>query len=199
MATAMQDRLSRQIDPEQREAARKQLSFKHWLVTSEKAGGGLARWWNSYLLVHAAVGIGLGLAFQQDLSDRARSVVLPLAGVLVGLTFAWAATAISIVSSTEFRRIMVGSRQGVRGTANYYQLAILAVLSATVLWALAGLGPFRVPLGASAVAVVNKAIAMSLFGVTSFAVMECWSAVNLTRLTLLLYNTVKQSDDSKEP
>lgn len=193
MTTMIQNSGKPALDSALKEATRKELSFWHWLF----APGGRRRWLNLGLFVHLGIGVGLALVVQQDLADRARSVILPLAGVLVGLTFAWTATAITIVSSKEFRLVMEDSRQGVRGTANYFQLAILTVLASTILWAIAGLGPYNAPPSIDA-AQANLCASVALFGFTSFAVAECWSAVNLTRLTLLAYNTVRQVEEQKK-
>jgi F0F1-type ATP synthase membrane subunit c/vacuolar-type H+-ATPase subunit K len=149
------------------------------------------------LIVHAIIGFLFALVFREDLSERARSVILPLAGVLVGLTFAWSATAIGIISSKEFRRIMENSRTGIRGTANYFQLAILVVLASTILWSIAGLGPYKT-FPFISLKVAKLATSTFLFAFTSFAVTECWSAINLTRLTLLSYNLVRGIEDREE-
>ena len=175
--------------------AKAHTSFWAWMRDRSERGG-MKRWFNWTLVVHTIIGVALAYVVPGELADRAKSVVLPLAGVLVGLTFAWAATAISVVSSPEFRRIMAGSSQGVRGTANYFQLAIFVVLGSTLLWAFVGLGPFSAWPGAP-VEIVNRIAAAFLFAVTSLAIAECWSAVNLTRLTLLAFNIVRESDESK--
>lgn len=177
------------------ERARKLLGFWSWLIDPAE-GGGRRRWLTWHLVGHLFLGFVLASRFSGELSERARSVILPLAGVLVGLTFAWAATAINIVSTPEFRRAMMGSKAGVRGTANYFQFAILAVLSTTVLWAIVGLGPYNSFSGWDP-ASVNIWAARLLFAYTSFAIRECWGAINVTRLSLLSFNVVREIDESE--
>ncbi len=67
--------------------SRAYASFFGWLIASGP-GGGLRRWLNRWLLVHILVGGLISFFFHNDLAERARSAVLPMAGVLVGLTFA---------------------------------------------------------------------------------------------------------------
>lgn len=185
------------VDPRLIRQTRREYNFWFWLIAPESARGGRKRWLNWLLVAHGLIGFAFASIFRGNLPECARSVILPLAGVLVGLTFAWSATAIGIINSKEFRRIMVNSRTGVRGTANYYQLAILVALSSTVLWAIAGLGPYETPSWV-ALRTARAASATFLFAFTSFAITECWSAINLTRLTLLSYNLVQGVEDRDE-
>jgi hypothetical protein len=69
--------------------------------------------------------------------------LLPLAGIFIGLTFAWGGNAVTLMQSEEIN-ILADYRQG--GLKEYvfkFQAAIFVLLFTMVIWGLAGLDVFE--------------------------------------------------------
>lgn len=173
---------------------KREYSFWFWLIDGRK-GGGLSRWFNRWLLWHIAVGLVFSYQVHANLPDLVRSTMLPFAAALFGLTLAWVATANNFVSSTEFRRVMYGSPSGVRGTINYLQMVVYLVLLCGVYWGIVGLGPYPISPKLDAKS-VNWGVKFIGFFLTSFAILECGSSINVTRLAMLSHNVASVAEES---
>lgn len=99
----------------------------------------LVDWW---ALFHLGVGVLLAFSVKMDLATCAASVLLPLAGILVGLSFAWAGNAQALLQSGEIEELSRFHPGGYPEYVYIFQTAILAILTTLVLWGLAALRLF---------------------------------------------------------
>lgn len=150
----------------------------------------LDRW----LLLHLLVGFAIAAIVQRPLSEVATSVLLPLAGVFVGLSFAWAGNAQAILQSPEIEELM---RRHPGGRVEYvysFQASILFILIALVGWGMAGFGFPEL----SSYPIAEKTYMGALFFVASMAVRECWSVVLGAQLLILARLEIRQRSSSDQ-
>jgi hypothetical protein len=154
--------------------------FWSWL-----AGPGWNRYFNYWLLGHLAVGIAMALLVKVALSEAAKAVLLPLAGVLVGMSFAWVGNALAIAQSDEIEEMGAKNPAGYDTYVHAFQAAILVILGALVAWGLAGLGVYDEPCWWGCSDRPYFVAETLLYAIASFAVRECWGIVMGAQLMLL--------------
>lgn len=145
---------------------------------------------NGYLLIHAIVGLVLVLAVPVPLKDAANTVLFPLAGIFIGLSFAWVGNATALLQSAEIRSMVKHTDGGLLDYAYHYQVAILVLFTSLVLWGLAGLG-----IGAKWPNECHYAGKWLVYTMTSVALRECWQVVLSAQLLLICQDTIR---DAKE-
>jgi hypothetical protein len=182
----------------QRRVKARANSFWFWLLRL-----GLRRLlWNRWLIAHILVGCALAWFVPGRLSFIAGSALIPLASILVGLTFAWSGNAASLLQSVEIQR--VGAQDAGEKFRTYvftYQGALLLVLVLTTLWSLLASGIANEP------EVTNLWVRMfgrsAIFTLSSLTVRECWSACVGVQQMLLVQMDQRQAkaltDGSAEP
>lgn len=155
--------------------------FWTWLVRG-MAGGkpGYRRVINVWTAFHVGVGLALAVGTSMAISQVASGVVLPLAGILVGLAFAWAGNAQALLQTKE----LVAMGKAVPGKMyDYiytYQLAILVLIVAFVSWSIASIGVIDGILDKCVLPVESAGrllVKTFLFSVSSLAIRECWHVV----------------------
>src|SRR5690242_12776613 len=82
----------------------KPRSFWRWFFLASRRSGWrkFADWW---LLVHLVVAIMLSVLVPATLKEAASTVLLPLVGILIGLSFAWAGNAQALLQTEEIERL----------------------------------------------------------------------------------------------
>jgi len=168
--------------------------FNYWNWFFSGIGGRpdyrrLVSWW---LLVHMAVGAIVSLLVNVDLPTAANTVLLPLAGILVGLAFAWAGNAMALMQSREIERLAEEHEGGFSDYVYTYQTAILVILVTMVLWGLAGMKAFDLPQGEPIAPHAAYCVKAALFGLSSMALRECWHVVLGSQWMLLARHTIKK-------
>lgn len=63
--------------------------FWNWLFYGAGQKRGLCQFWNLWLVAHIAAGLFLAFSVQVEVSEAAKTILLPLAGIFIGLSFAW--------------------------------------------------------------------------------------------------------------
>jgi hypothetical protein len=119
---------------------RKKIKVKRywrWLLVGYEQGPGIRKFLDVWLLLHLAAGVILAYIVQVELAEAAKTILLPLAGVLVGLMFAWGGNAQAVLASDEFDDIASRHPGGVEEYAFTFQSAILCLLTTLALWGLA--------------------------------------------------------------
>lgn len=152
-------------------------SFWHWFFVGSGAGPGFRRLFDLWLVVHLAVGITLSLLVPISLESAANGLLLPLAGIFIGLSFAWGGNAQALIQTNEIMQL-AGKRKG--GFLEYlytYQLAILLILVSLTCWALAGLGIFDQVWPLEQQSCEYKVLSAVLFSLASITLRECWHVV----------------------
>lgn len=135
-----------------------------------------------WLGLHLIVGFAMARVVPLSLEDGANRVLLPLAGVLVGLCFAWGGNAQSLLQTDEILLMADHHRGGFRQYAFVYQTAVLILVTALVLWGIAGLGVFDhtwpcCDEGCRPKGLSYFGIKTGMYLVVSLAVRECWQVV----------------------
>lgn len=173
------------------------LSFWHWFFRGSGGRPGLLRFWNRWLLAHIAVGIVLAVLVKADLQTAANAVLLPLAGIFVGLSFAWAGNAQALLQSAEMEEVAKHHEGGFAEYVFVFQTAILTILIALVLWGLAGLGVFDQHSPATEHRIVYNILKAVLFAVSSLTLRECWHVVLGAQWMLLVQQELKKARETK--
>jgi hypothetical protein len=171
------------------------LSYWHWLVAGTGDKPGYRRFLNLFLLVHAVIGGALAYLIKADLPTVANTVLVPLAGVFIGLCFAWASNAQALMQSKEIGQLAKYRKGGLVEYVFVYQTAILAVFATMVFWGLAGLQVFQ-PL--SSFTEGDLAVKAVLFVLSSIALRECWQVVLGTQWMLLSQKNIEEHNESQE-
>jgi hypothetical protein len=171
--------------------------FDYWRWFLKGSGGKtgykrlLLNWWT---IVHIVFGLILTFLVKADVKTAANSVLLPLAGIFIGLCFAWAGNAQALMQSDEIEKL---SRHHEGGFVEYvfvYQTAILVVLVTLVLWGLAGLGVFESLCSCAGGSFVVKIV---LFFLSSITLRECWHVVMGAQWMLLAQHEIKKKDSNE--
>lgn len=169
----------------------RELEFWHWLRIV-----GLCSLCDTWLLLHVILGAILGTVVRDPLSKIALTVFLPFASVLVGLAFAWGGNAMAVLQSPELHEIgnQGATPDAYRNWVFSYQLAILVILTALVLWALAALGVsddiYRLAPQYWRVA-GRMAGRTAAFAFSSIAIRESWNVVLGAQAMLLAQNRIR--------
>lgn len=167
--------------------------FWKWLFHgSGGASPGIFRLLTGWLLFHILVGIGVAFAVPLEVSRAAQVVLIPMAGVFVGLTFAWVANVQMILLTDEIERLAKYVEGGYPTYVFSFQLGMLIVLASLVMWGIAGLGVFdssecifRPGLMCSNIAKVV------LFSSVSVALRECWHLIKASMILLVYRQEIR--------
>ena len=117
--------------------------FWKWLCCGLDSGRpGYRQFKLGWMLLHAGMGVGLAAAIEVPLAEASRSILLPLTGLLVGVSFSWVGNALTLLRSSEIENLSEYRPDGLSSYVYIFQLAVLVMLVTVVLWALAGLGLF---------------------------------------------------------
>jgi len=172
---------------------RKDISYWRWLFRGTPRAGckRLVNWW---LPGHVVIGVALAAGVLSDIAASANTVLLPLVGILIGLTFAWAGNAQALLQSEEMQRLSDNREGGYREYVFAYQTAILVILITLVLWAIAGLRLFDTSWPTRHRAPEYFAVKSLLFTLSSLTLRECWQTVMGAQWMLLAQKTIRDID-----
>ena len=174
------------------------IGFWQWLARGSGNIRGIRRIVNAWLILHVLVGLVLSLIVAVDLQTAGSLVLLPLAGILIGLSFAWAGNAQALMQSSEIDRLAEYHKGGFEDYVFIYQLAILTILVTVVLWGLAGLQVFDNVWPTESCATSYFIIKCMLFTLSSLALRECWHVVMGAQLMLLSQRKIKKANSEKK-
>lgn len=161
-------------------------SFWLWLVKGSGERSGLGRFLDRWLLVHATVGLAFALVLPVSLEEAATKLLLPVAGILVGLSLAWGGNASALLQSVEVEAVAQYREGGFAEYVYTFQAAILLILVTVVVWAVAGLGIFDKVWPACTNSWEYKIIVAVLFLLSSLTLRECWHVVLAVQSLLLM-------------
>lgn len=177
-------------------------SFWRWLGRGLGGKAGWRKYADRWLLLHLGIGALAAWLLPVSLAEAAKSVLLPLAGIFVGMSFAWVGNAQAIIQTPELERLGEHHPNGVADYVYTFQSAILAILVTLVLWGLAGLEIFDQPCPWGCPGWLYEATAGLLFAMASLTLRECWQVVMGAQWLLLTQRNVKQvppSDPRPDP
>lgn len=152
-------------------------SYWTWFFRGSGGRPGICRYWDRWLLFHLAVGLFLAWLVPVSLEDGAKGLLLPVAGVFIGLSFAWGGNAQALLESPEVHAMVAEHPGGFEEYVYTFQSAILFLLLTLVLWALAGLGIFDRVWPTQASLCAYRGVGALLYLLASLSVRECWHVV----------------------
>jgi hypothetical protein len=172
----------------------KETDFKFWYWFFKGSGGksGIKRlfldWW---IFILIAIGIGLSFFAPLCLDQAASAILLPLIGILIGLSFAWSGNAQVLLQSKHI--IALGDKHpgGYTEYVYIYQTAILAILVSLVLWTFAGLGIFDNFWPTPHRVVIYFFTKVLLYTWAGLTLRECWSVMLFTNWLLIANKTIE--------
>lgn len=172
------------------------ISFWKWFIVGSGARPGFRRLINRWLVIHLGVGIAISIIIPIDLQSAASAVLLPLAGVLVGLSFAWAGNAQALLQTGEIEALSEHHPGGFVEYVYFYSLAILCILVTLSVWGLAGLKIFDGVWPTSSHTKTYFGIKLLLFTLSSLTLRECWHIVLAAQWMLLTRREISRSRSS---
>ena len=168
------------------------ISFWRWFFCGSGGRAGFRRLINAWLLFHLSISAGVAFIIPVDLGTAANAVLLPLAGVLVGLSFAWGGNAQALLQAAEIEKLAEKHEGGLADYAFTFQAAILCVLLTLVLWGIAGLQIFDKVWPTPNRPHTYLAAKTALFALSSMTVRECWHVVLGAQWMLLTRYFIKR-------
>jgi hypothetical protein len=153
------------------------ISYWHWLFKGSGGAPGLLRYTDRWTLFHFGVGSILACIVPVSLAEAAQNLLLPVAGVFIGLSFAWGGNAQALLETPEVRKMAEQHAGGFEEYIYTFQSAVLFLLITLVVWVFAGLRVFD----ESWPRPINKgtyfAAKCFLYFLASLSVRECWHVV----------------------
>ncbi len=156
-------------------------TFWKWFFLRGDTAPGATRLFDFYLFVHLAIGLVVATLAAPGLAAAATVVLFPLAGVVIGLAFAWGANSVAMMQTPEVEELGKHRAGGVEEYLRVFQLAVLVVLSVIVGWGLCGLGVPQAALaplvGTSAGGAVRFLGRAAMYAASALAVRTAWEVV----------------------
>jgi len=174
------------------------INFWDWLFQGSGGKSGLRRLADPWMLIHISIGFTLACLVEKPLVDCASSVLLPLAGIIVALSFAWVGNAQALLLTSEMEDMAEKHEGGFVEYIHVYQMAILLILICLVAWCLAGLSVFDSNWPTPKCFYGYLCIKSALFLASSISLRECWHVVLGAQTMLVLQREIKRSRKPKQ-
>jgi len=173
----------------------KNISYWAWFFKGSGAKAGYKRIFNCWIWIHLIIGLLLSLLTDVNLEIAANTILLPLVGILVGLTFAWGGNAFILLQSEEIEELSNHHEGGFIEYVFVYQTAILIILITLILWGLAGLRIFDRLFPQNIYPLIYFVIKVFLFSCVSLTLRECWHVVKGTHWLLIIQKEIKKKNN----
>lgn len=170
------------------------INYWQWFFIGSGHKPGYRRLLNGWFFVHLIIGIVIASLVPASLKEAANAVLLPLAGIFIGLSFAWAGNAHALIESREIEKLSEYHEGGFVEYIFVYQTAILTIMTTLVLWGFAGLNVFDEKWPTVKSLEVYFLIKTILFTFSSLTLRECWHVVLGTQLMLLVKKEIKDGN-----
>ena len=174
-----------------------QWNFWKWLIKGLKTKPGISKFLDFWLCCHVIVSIFLAYWIDTSPQDAASTLILPLASIFIGLSFAWAGNAQALLREAELESLVESHPDGLENYVYTFQLAILVILITLASWGLAGLGFFeKPPFSGEKIKFVVESI---LYFLASITLRECWHVVLGSQIMIITrYNIRKKQANQKD-
>lgn len=174
------------------------ITFWQWFFKGSGAKPGYLRYFDRWLIFHICMGIFLSYRATESLDKLSNSVLLPMAGVLVGLSFAWIGNVYALLQTKEIRDLATFHKGGFSEYVYLYQSAILILLVTLSGWGMAGLKIFITP-DCFVDSYYQFIVKTVLFTLSSITLRECWHVVMGTQWMLIARTEmVSHNNNQKE-
>ncbi len=166
--------------------------FKYWkwFFTS-----GYKKILNRWLFLHLLISIPLSFIIPVSLNEAAKSVLLPLAGIFVGLSFAWSGNALALFQSPEIRKLASNKKGGYKDYLYTFQTAVLIIIITLVLWSIAGLSIIDHYICQNTISYFCIKVLLICF--SSLTLRECWQVVLAVQWLLLAQKEIYESSNDE--
>lgn len=171
-------------------------NFWRWLFLGLNAKPGYRKIIDFWFIFQLAISILLAHLVDVSLKEAASTLILPLSGIFVGLSFAWAGNAQALLQETEIERLADAHPDGLENYVYTFQLAILMILITLVCWGLAGLGLFEKSFFSSEI--LGFLIECFLYLLASLTLRECWHVVLGSQILILTRSKIREKNNNKE-
>jgi hypothetical protein len=147
---------------------------------------------DKWLFLHCGLGVLLAHGVHLELSVAANTVLVPLSGIFIGLSFTWGGNALSLMQTDEIERLADNRIGGLRQYVYKFQSAIMVILGTMIFWGLAGLKLFDFNNSCTFSRYTHFILAAALYALTSCAMRECWHVVLGAQNMLLLRRAIRK-------
>jgi hypothetical protein len=168
------------------------INYWTWFFRGRNGDAGWRSVFNWWLLWHVVVGLVISRLVVLPLNEAAKAVLLPMAGVFVGMSFAWVGTALSIIQTEEIDALAKEHPVGIESYVYTFQTAILILLISLTAWGIAGLGAFERPCHLLCPWWGYAAMSVCLYAFASLTLRECWHVVLGSQMLLLYQRAIKK-------
>lgn len=168
------------------------INFWGWFFRGTGAGPGVRRYLDWWLIAHAVVGITMSFILPITLENASTSLLLPIASIFIGLSFAWSGNAQALLQSQEIEELSSYRSGGYEEYLFTFQSAILLILLTLIAWGVAGLGIFDQVWPVTQCSFSYRFITGFLFFLASITFRECWHVVLGSQALLLMRFKIKQ-------
>lgn len=176
--------------------------YWNWFISGSGAKPGYRRIINLWIIFHIGVGVLISFIVQANLDIAANTVLLPLVGIFIGFSFAWATIAQALMQSNEIDLLVKHHEGGLAEYIYLYQTAVLVIFITLILWGFAGLSVFDKLWPTTKQCITYTIFKTLLFAFCSMSLRECWHVIDNTHRLLLakkvLRKAIEQKDQSKK-
>ena len=161
--------------------------FRYWDWILSGSGGkpGYTRVVNEYLFLQIPIGYTLAQLLSPSMSSMANTVLLPLLGIIICLSFAWAGNAQTLMQTDEVQRLATHNPGGFVEYVYTFQTAIFSIIVTVVFWALAGLSLFDLTWPTPDRVGWYLLVKTILFTLCAISIRESWHVVLGSQLMLI--------------
>lgn len=160
------------------------VSFWKWFSCGSGGRAGYKKLFEKWLIAHISIGVLLAVFAQESLFDVASRLLLPIMGILVGMSFAMTSSFHSIIETREIEKLAEYNAGGYEDYLYTFQLAFLILFFTLAAWALAGIGIFDSYLKGDII--LYKTVQGILYFLFSVSLRESWQIVSGTHALILL-------------
>jgi hypothetical protein len=173
------------------------MSFWAWFFKGSGAGPGVLKVIDRWLFIHLLIGVSVAALSPTEMCSAAKGLLLPLASIFVGLSFAWGGNAQALLQTKEIEDLTQQHKGGFEEYIYTYQLSILLILIALVSWGIAGLDVFDKVWPTAESSKTYFILESTLFFLASLAIRECWHVVLGAHAMLLVKHKISKINNDK--
>ncbi|WBQ11219.1 hypothetical protein L2D01_05405 [Hyphomonadaceae bacterium ML37] len=174
-----------------------QWRFWRWLFCGlESKRPGIFQLFDAWLVFHILIAILIQATITIPIEDAASKVLLPLASIFIGLSFAWAGNAQALMQEKEIVDLAEKHPDGLETYLYTFQLAILIILFTLIIWGLAGLEFLKLA-DHHNIPYVRNVIEVALIFFASMTIRECWHVVLGSQLMILSRHEIRRSKKTR--
>jgi hypothetical protein len=170
--------------------------FWKWLFKGINGKAGILCFLDRWLVLHVIVAIILSYFVNVSLKEAASTVLLPLASVCVGLSFAWAGNSQALLQDSAIEKLAEFHPDGIENYVYKFLLAILTILVTMAAWGMAGLGLFS--FASIQCNYFQIPIKTTLYTMASITLRACWSVVVGSQLMLLSRYRIRKTEEREK-